>query len=338
MIDIRDLIDQVRGALQRHHTGRPGEYTRWLWQDDGGSRDLGVTAYGCADAACILYTLDELPGGAIERQAWIEALQRFQDPSTGLFDDPTHDAIHTTAFCLAALNLFEARAQHPIAALHYLLDRQELVAYLEALDWSGEPWLESHKGAGIYSSLALNREANDQWEGHYFDWLWENEDPDTGLWRRGEVRNNSKKVPVFHHLGGSFHYLFNLVYARRPQRYPEKAVDTCIGILERNEQPLYGARFRAGVSFADIDWFFYLNRSLRQCGHRFEEAKAAMERAATEYIDFLEGIDYATHDGFNNLHTLFGMVCALSEIQQALPGFLKTDRPLRQVLDRRPFI
>jgi hypothetical protein len=32
------------------------------------------------------------------------------------------------------------------------------------------------------------------------------------------------------------------------------------------------------------------------------------------------------------------MVCALSEFQLALPGKFVTERPLRQVLDRRPYI
>ena len=35
---------------------------------------------------------------------------------------------------------------------------------------------------------------------------------------------------------------------------------------------------------------------------------------------------------------LFGNLCAFSELQQALPGFVRTDRPLKLVLDRRPFI
>ena len=39
-----------------------------------------------------------------------------------------------------------------------------------------------------------------------------------------------------------------------------------------------------------------------------------------------------------DLHLLFGMVCCLAELQQALPGTFRTQRPLRLVLDRRPFI
>jgi hypothetical protein len=35
---------------------------------------------------------------------------------------------------------------------------------------------------------------------------------------------------------------------------------------------------------------------------------------------------------------LFGAVCALAELQRALPGEIRSERPLRLVLDRRPFI
>ena len=39
-----------------------------------------------------------------------------------------------------------------------------------------------------------------------------------------------------------------------------------------------------------------------------------------------------------DLHMLFGSVCALAELQSALPGMIITEKPLRLVLDRRPFI
>ena len=43
-------------------------------------------------------------------------------------------------------------------------------------------------------------------------------------------------------------------------------------------------------------------------------------------------------DGMNDLHALFGSVCAIAELQRALPGEFPTTKPLRLPLDRRPFI
>ena len=68
MIDIRDLIESVKLTVKNHNLGRPGEYQRWRWQDNGNSRDLGINAYGCADAANILYSIGSFPEDKVERE------------------------------------------------------------------------------------------------------------------------------------------------------------------------------------------------------------------------------------------------------------------------------
>ena len=77
---------------------------------------------------------------------------------------------------------------------------------------------------------------------------------------------------------------------------------------------------------------------LRQAPARFAEAKAALRAFAGEFIEYLESLDPETDDGLNDLHMLFGAMCAVSELQIALPGLIETDVPLKNVLDRRPFI
>jgi len=268
-------------------------------------------------------------------------MQQFQNPETGLFEDGSHHEIHTTAYVLASLDFFEAGAKYPLKALHPLKDKEEMARFLDGLQWHDEPWLDSQQGAGIYSAFLLNDEMSHEWADWYFDWLWEEEDPATGFWRKDKplpLNDPNAAVPLFHYLGGAFHYLFNVVYAKRPQRYPERAIDTCLKILQEDHRPLYGEPFLAGISYAEIDWVYYLNRSVRQSGYRFEECRAAMEEAAEKYIGYLNQLDYANREAFNDLHKLFGMVCALSEFQQALPGQIISERPLRQVLDRRPYI
>ncbi|MHC4506388.1 MAG: hypothetical protein ACYTFI_24090 [Planctomycetota bacterium] len=341
--DIRGIVREARKVVSSHEGAMPGEYHRVMTPSDDASIKTGVTAYGCADAACILYTLGELPADRAARESWVKAINRFQDPETGLFKDGSHHEIHTTAFALAALDFFDARAAYPLKALHPLREKKRLEEFLDGLRWHEEPWLESHKGAGIYAALVLNREVPREWEDWYFDWLWQQEDPATGLWRRGgtvPLNEPTAPVPLFHYLGGSFHYLFNIVHAGRKQRYPDRAVDTCLEIWKSGHQPMqgYGEPFCGGVSYAEIDWAFYLNRSVRQCGHRAEESQRAMEAAAERYIGYLNRLDYGTDPSFNDLHKLFGMICALSEFQQALPGRIVTQRPLSQVLDRRPYI
>jgi hypothetical protein len=63
-----------------------------------------------------------------------------------------------------------------------------------------------------------------------------------------------------------------------------------------------------------------------------------MRDFAVKYVDYLNSVDITTDEGWNDLHALFGTVCCLSELQLALPGEIFTTKPLKNVLDRRPFI
>ncbi len=332
MIDLRDFVCAVEEIVMRHNLHRPGAYARWLWQGDAGGRELGINPYGCADAANILYTIGCFPDPAARAQ-WVAVLQGFQEADGGLFREGTHHPIHTTAHVVAALELFDARPRFPLAALETLRQKDPLVAFLENLDWTWNPWGAAHQGAGVYAALRLAASLPAEWEDWYFDWLWHEADPETGLWRRGAVAAGGDPL-LFHHLAGAFHYLFNLEYARRPLRYPERMVDSCLRLYR---EALFSPLGRM-VGFAEVDWVYCLNRSLRQCGHRFGESRQALADLAAVYTDYLSSLDPRTDEGLNDLHQLFGVVCALAELQQAVPGLLRTERPLRLVLDRRPFI
>lgn len=331
--DISGIIDNIKYVLKTHNQGI-GQYARWIWQDEEKSRSLLPSEYGCADAANILYTIGEFPKDAEERSAWVQTLQSFQNPKTGLFQEPTHHFIHTTAHCAAALELFDADCKYPMHDLMQYTDIQALYGLLDGLDWKHDPWSQSHRGAGIYAALVLTNAVDSRWQDSYFAWLRREADPETGLWRLGCVKEGS--VPVWHHMAGSFHYLFNHEYAKQPLPFPEKMIDTMLWLLYKDETFREVAAQR--ISFIDVDWIYCLSRAMRQTGYRHDDGKQALETYADRLIDFLETIDLQTHDGFNDLHGLFGTVCALAELQQALPGKIKTERPLKLVLDRRPFI
>jgi hypothetical protein len=206
--------------------------------------------------------------------------------------------------------------------------------FLDGLDWAGNPWLESHRGAGLYACLVLVGDVEAGWEERYFAWLAREVDPRTGLLRRGCVSQVPEDEPLlFPHLAGSFHYLFNFEHARRALPHPEALVDTCLRIFEKELFPF--SRF---VGFAEIDWAYCLTRSLRRCDHRVGDAHRALAAFAERHLAFLTSLDPRSDDGLDDLHGLFGTVCALAELQAALGDRLRSDPPLRLVLDRRPFI
>ena len=340
-MNINGLVDIIKDTVNTHKLENDGEYARYLWQNDENNRKMGLNEYGCADAVNILYTINDFPSSSESRENHIRVLQDFQDPKTGLFREDTHHHIHTTAHCIAALELFDALPRYPLYALEEFFTPDGVRRLLDGLDWEHIPWPQSHQGAGIYASAKLSNSVDEEWEKAYFKWLWENCDPKTGLW----IKNGTgDSAPLFHHMGGSFHYFFNHEYAKKPTRYPERMIDSLLDMYE-NQQigDKIGAydndKFGQYIGFLEVDWAYSLNRALRQtAGYRYDDCKKALRRFARDYIEWLYSIDHKTHDGFNDLHMLFGTSCALAELQTALPGEIETKKPLRLVLDRRPFI
>jgi len=325
-ICIDNLIEKIAACVARHRLA-PGSYSRYTF----GTEELSRNEYGCADAANILYTIGQFPGDPAERAEWVRNLQKMQDPETGFFQERTHHPIHTTAHCSAALELFDAKPLYKIEALREITEQEALYRFLEEeVQWRQDPWRESHKGAGILSSLTNTDMVGLEWKNWYFDWLWEHSDPKTGFFWSGE----SKDIPLFRHMAGGFHYLFNHEAERRPYRYPEKIIDSCLALMETPAE----CSFMKYCGFIEIDVVYSLSRAMRQSPHRFYEGKAALERFAEAYLEMMNAIEYETDWHFNDLHCLFGAVCCLAELQAALPGKILTSKPLRLVLDRRPFI
>jgi hypothetical protein len=332
--ELQPFLDTVESLVAEHALGPPGAYARWTRPSAAGPRDLCLNPYGCADAVNLLFTLGKLPASPEERSAWIDVLQGLQDPEDGLFREATHHPIHTTAHCVAALELLDAGPRHPLQGLRPLREAAAMESFLGALDWSGNPWGESHRGAGLYAALVLVGDVDAAWEERYFAWLAREVDPATGLLRRGCVPRPPEGEPLlFPHLAGTFHYLFNFEHARRSLPHPGALVETCLRIFEKGLFPF--SRF---VGFAEIDWVYCLTRSLRRSEHRAAEARHALAAFAERHLAFLASLDPATDDGLDDLHALFGTVCALAELQAALGDRLPSDPPLRLVLDRRPFI
>ena len=264
----------------------------------------------------------------------------FRILNSGLYTEVTHHTIHTTAHCIAALELFDARPLRRLSGLDQLKMPDAVRAFLAGLDWRTNPWRELHRGAGLYASLVITEEVDAEWQDAYFAWLWDHTEPGTGLLGARGLPDaplprvtHTDTTTMVPHMAGTFHYLFNMQWAKRPSRYPDKLIDACLDMLEEGQFPL-GER----IGFAEIDWFFCMNRSMRQTDHRFAEGRRAIEALGRRLFDFVESLDPVTDDGLNDLHLLFGVLCAFAELQQALPGLLRTARPLKLVLDRRPFI
>jgi len=328
-INIDNIIEKIVHTVDKHRIGK-GEYCRYLWQDTANSREMGLNAYGCADAANILYTIGRFPQDTEERDAAIRAIQGKQDKETGIFIEPTHHDFHTTAQCVGALELFDAMPKYPLKAMIEYKDK-----FFDAL--KNDPkfmhnYAYSHMGAALYSALATTESVDKEWENKYFNHFNEWCNSENGMWAYEPF---SQEYPVGTHMGEAFHYLFNYEYAKVPFPYPEKLIDSCLDMYKNNELP---EQFGRWFHYIEVDWVFCLNRASRQTPHRFYEIKDTLWKFAQDYIDYLNSVNWETDDGANDLHMLFGVVCCLAELQLALPGKIHTQKPMKVVLDRRPFI
>ena len=321
MYDLRPFIQSVEQIVARHRLENPGEYTRWLTQNEQGTRNLGSTPYGCANAVNILYTIGALPDAGDERQAMVRVLQAFQDAETGLFVNPGNYETHTTAFLAGAMDLLGAKPLYTAEAFRKYESKEALFRFMDEIDWAENPWLGSHLGAGIYASMLLTGTAGDEWEDLYFRWLEENADPQTGLWKKGTLEG----APRFHYLAATFHYVFNFEHARRALPYPRQLLDTCIRAYRE------GAciDFAKELGWPDIDFAYLLARVQRRAGERWQEVQEILREIADGLIRQLEAMDPETSDRLNDLNTLFAIVCALAVLQEALPGYIRTSRPLK---------
>ncbi len=324
-IVIDDILENVLKTVKAHEL-ETGKYSRFVWKND--ERDLNVNPYGCADAANILYTLNRFPSDTEVRKKCIDVLQGMQDRETGLFCEGTHHKFHTTAHCVAALELFDVYPLYPIKEMEKYKDFKEFSKMCEDMDWLHKGGA-SHPGAGIYASLVITDAVGGNWTEEHFAWFDKNCDSNTGLW----VKEPAPDYPISQRMGESFHFLFNYEHAKHPFPYPDKLIDSCIAMYKNKQLPEY---FGKQFHFIEVDWVYCLNRASRQTPHRFYEVKEILYDFAKDYIDFLKNVNW--EEKANDLHVLFGTTCCLAELQLALPGKIYSSRPLRMTLDRRPFI
>lgn len=338
--NIDPIIHEIKQLVDRHNLGAPGKYARWNF---GKGKDLGVNPYGVADAANILYTIGSFPTAQQERDGFVKELQAMQDPETGFFSEPTHHEFHCTAHCSAALELFDAKPLYKVKGMEPYTQKDALYHILEnGIRWQSDPWRDSHIGAGLLPSLVNTDMVDLTWKNWYFDWMWEHTDPENGFIFGG----TEKKAELFQYMASGFHYLFNHEAEHRPMRYPDKVIDSCITIMEEaiagypypKGLPRYWGKILAIPGFLEIDVVYCATRAMRQTPHRFYECKAVLERFAECFIHMMENWDYNNDVRVNDLHALFGTLCCLAELQSALPGKILSTKPLRLVLDRRPFI
>ncbi|MCR5214060.1 MAG: hypothetical protein K6E10_06565 [Eubacterium sp.] len=327
MYDLREFIDKAYDAIGKHNIGQVGKYRRWLKQDEKNSRDMEASVYGASLATDIYYTLGGIP--ETEREGLIREIKAYQDPLDGLFKYEGSVVCHTTAFAAGALELLDAVPDYKAEGFSEYITKDGIYAFMDKIDWDNDPWLGAHWGAGIYGSMLLTGMSSDEWEDYYFDWLDKNEDMNNGLWMGKE-----SKAPLFHYIAAAFHYVFNYEYAKRPIKEVDKILDTCIDAYNHNEECKM-VFDRPGWPY--IDFTYLLVHAQRRSGKRFEESQIIIKNLCDKLMNMILN-ENNKYDVFDDMNNFLAVISAIAVMQDVIPGYIKTSKPLSLILDRRPFI
>ncbi len=324
--DLREFVHWITAELEPsvRLEGGAGQYAR-------SPGDKSSELYGVADMACILYTIGALHPTAKERDEWAAAFQTFQNPATGWLVEKsrTHDPLHNTAFALAAMQLLDLTPQYPVKMGAAYADPR---AFLETLDWRTGVYPGSHKGAGVGSIFALVPTlGTPAWFEQYFaacDALF---DPANGLMGRAKPPAGDADQ-----VGGTFHYSFLYRYFNRRMPYPERRIDTVLGL-----QLPDGYWLATNHLWLTLDAIFLMTRTLRYCPHRFDDVRDCVRRVMATLMRDVFSVEgrKQTFTGHLAVHLVTAAISIAAEAQQFLGAReVVTDIPLRLVLDRRPFI
>lgn len=159
---------------------------------------------------------------------------------TGLFRDPLLDRYpvesedadaaylnqQATYFALHALDSLGQRPRARLAFLDRLSAPEEVVAWLEGLQWSN-PWLESNRVMFLLSFLIHRvEEERDPTAARsvhgVLDWLDAEQDPQTGLW------GSQHGASLLNAMAGAFHFIAFYEYVHRPVRHVTRIIDSVL--------------------------------------------------------------------------------------------------------------
>jgi hypothetical protein len=294
-----------------------------------------LDGYSCADFTIIDYTTGPWPPAPSEHDARVSVLQGFQSAETGLFEllsssgerlaPPEASVYETTAYFVAALELLGARPIQPLREMDSQRTPDGMVEFLESLDWA-KPRQAAGNAAGVAACFAVTGDVGPEWFGKYFDWLDAECDLQTGLWRRGVASD-----PLAG-LGGA--YQFHVVYDRFRRPVPNaRALVTTVVDLQKAEA-LYTDD---GPGWTELCAASLLDRAFRQSGARYRSVCEAFEGLARSTAERLA--DASFRDKLvDQPHKVTGILSLIAVLSQALPGSVKSSRPLRFYADRLMFV
>lgn len=279
------LFSQTESFIESTATQRPGEYRMWAEGD--------VTLYASCFAAMSLNYIGALTTNQSARTDWVDYINSWQDPKTGLFVGPelrdvdlsnnTHDLehlkLHLTCQAIPALTALGEKPAGNIEFAHRFTERKYLLQWLKTRDWK-RAWLEGNNLLFVGQLLIYLRDKESHPDAQsaldcYFEWLDFELDKNTNLWGTNGYCTN------FHAMCGGYHQLLCYYHEGRNLANPAGLIDTVLPLQhwDGGFSPNGG-----GGACEDVDAVDILVNMYKLINYRRPEIRTALRRALSSIL------------------------------------------------------
>lgn len=273
------------------------------------------------DSIKILFMLNKLPKTSSVRAKYIKLMQSMQGEKSGLCRRGAPEA----AQILSVLNLLEAKFEFPPSAVLEYKDTHKLDEFSNSLPWRQLPDKAAKELCSVFSLLYISDLLTFE-EYDYFitEKLFNYADSDTGLIRSGFI--DYRTAEPMRYLKGFFIYMMVLEYTHSALRYPARAIDSCIQCYDRGAL----SEFSLDTAYDSLVWVYSTSRTMRRTGYRYDDCKKRLIEFEGKFAEYIAKMP----SDKPGVRASLILLCIAAELQEALPGTIRTERPLNNVLNK----
>lgn len=304
---------------------------------------LQADLYGTADAACILYTLDPLGTNQPAAKEWLDELSRYQHAASGYFVANTASlaVAHNTGFAVAAMKLFDrelangVRPAHKLEFASLIEKTTDAQLFVDSLDWRSNCYEAGEIVTGLASTFVnVANVVPPSW----LTWLFEHCEQTKLDPRNGMMGVDKPAAGDLDQIGGTFH--FDFLWASKGRTLPRSSERAGALLKLQLANGLWDEHNPWWLTF---DAVYMLGRALPELS---SDLKKKVTDAVERAVDVLakRALDDTARKGdfvtaWMGTHMLTGAVSFFACAQKLLgQQAVVTEKPLRLVLDRRPYI
>ncbi len=254
-----------------------------------------ATLYGSVYACLLLGMHGELDAADPEfKNAWLDHLDRFQDPADGYFRDPllagpAFEGLggwgdgwgirHLAAHAVIAYARLGRSPRHAFKFLEPYYEQRCLQEWLGRIDFAANVWSQGNYVMNVYSLLQYARDYMGERRAApavtiIKQWLLAKQRQDTGMWHDYAARSYPELGDA---IRGAYHFYPVFAYEDEPLRHTEAIVDTIL--RSQNSWGAFNPEECPSGACEDIDAIDPLVRAATQSGHRRESVDLALRRA-----------------------------------------------------------